>query len=90
MLQSYSVNEPSETEKLKLNRLFLRNLINFLLVNCLEGQAKNSLNCLTVADPGSGRGGGKHFSRDSADEVKQANIGQGPGPALGPWKLLHF
>ena len=22
--------------------------------------------------------------------MKQANIGRGPGPALGPWKLLHF
>ena len=44
----------------------------------------------TVVDPGSGQGGAKHFSRDFADKVKQANIGRGPGPALGPLKLLHF
>ena len=43
-----------------------------------------------VADPGSGQWGAKHFSRDFADKAKRANIGWGPGPALGPWKLLHF
>ena len=44
---------------------------------------------LAVVDPGFGQGG-KKFSQDFADVVKQANIGWGPGPALGPLKLLHF
>ena len=35
-------------------------------------------------------GGAKHFSRDFADETKRANIGQGPGRALGPWKLSNM
>ena len=41
-------------------------------------------------------GGAKQFSRDFADIAKQSqaseviNIGWGPEPALGPWKLLHF
>ena len=42
------------------------------------------------------RGGPINFFRDFADIAKLGepskvyNIGQGPGPALGPWKLLHF
>ena len=50
----------------------------------------------TVADPGFGQGGAKNFpeillmSWSGVRRANRANIGRGPGPALGPWELLHF
>ena len=51
-----------------------------------------------VADPGFGEGGAqKYFPRfcgrsevKSGEQIELYNIGGGPGPALGPWKLQHF
>ena len=51
----------------------------------------------TLADPGFGQGGAPEIlseilptKRSEVGRAKRANIGRGPGPALGPWKLLHF
>ena len=48
-------------------------------------------------DPGFGQGGAqaKFFrdlptARSDGERAKRAYIGGGPGPALGPWKLLYF
>ena len=52
--------------------------------------------CLSVADPEFGQGA-RNFSQDFANIANQswvskvrASIDWGSGPALGPWKLLHF
>ena len=51
---------------------------------------------MTLADPGFGQGGPRNFARDFVNveaklgHQKQANIGLGPSPAFGPWKLLHI
>ena len=53
------------------------------------------LSVLVGADPGFGRGA-RHFFwdlltvRSTGVRAKLAYIGRGPGPTLGPWKLLHF
>ena len=44
-----------------------------------------------VADAGFGQGGPRIFVEIlSGKQIEQYNIGQGPGPTLKPWKLLHF
>ena len=63
-----------------------------VLVSLSNELLRKLFNCLgqPLADPGFGQGGAQNFFRDFADVAKRANIGGGPGPALGPWKLLHF
>ena len=53
--------------------------------------------CDVGADQWFGRGGGQQFffrelptARNAEVWSKWACIGQGPGPALGPWKPLYF
>ena len=43
----------------------------------------------SLVDPGFGQLGGSEILSEILP-MKPANIGQGPGPALGPGKFLHF
>ena len=57
----------------------------------------NSVWETALADPGFGQGGAPEIfpeilpmERSEVGWAKRANNGGGPGPALGPWKLLDF
>ena len=53
----------------------------------LQVQVHNDRHYLALADPAFGKGGAQKFL--PIPQAKGANIGQGPGLALGPCKLLQ-
>ena len=72
--------------------------LRILSVTCVSVVQWYHLCLLPVADPGFGQGGAQKFcprfcqcsEAKSGEGSELYNIGGCPGPALGPWKLLHF
>ena len=79
---------------IKQNKVFLESLE--AIQEPVRIDRPSSIKC-SLADPGFGQGGGAEIlseilptKRSKVRRAKQANIGQGQGLALGPWKFLHF